>query len=79
MSGSATEHRLGEIHTQAIWCFHLVGRLFNQMVLTILGISGERIWVEMKKILQGQHVSDIMKVMFELGVAQYVGKHFISQ
>ena len=49
------------------------------MVLTILGISGERIWVEMKKILQGQHVSDIMKVMFELGVAQYVGKHFISQ
>ena len=36
-------------------------------------ISGERIWVEMKKILTGRHASSIMRVMVECGLAPYIG------
>ncbi|KAM5148412.1 CCA tRNA nucleotidyltransferase 1, mitochondrial [Mantella aurantiaca] len=37
------------------------------------GISGERIWVELKKILEGRHVTHLMRLMYELGVAAHVG------
>lgn len=36
-------------------------------------ISGERIWMEMQKILIGNHVADILELMFETGVAQHIG------
>eukprot|EP00079_Xenopus_tropicalis_P034673 XP_017948444.1 PREDICTED: CCA tRNA nucleotidyltransferase 1, mitochondrial isoform X1 [Xenopus tropicalis] len=37
------------------------------------GISGERIWVELKKILEGNHVNHLMQIIYELGVAPHVG------
>ncbi|XP_068109228.1 CCA tRNA nucleotidyltransferase 1, mitochondrial isoform X2 [Hyperolius riggenbachi] len=37
------------------------------------GISGERIWVELKKILEGRHKIHLMQLMYELGVAPHVG------
>ncbi|XP_059053229.1 CCA tRNA nucleotidyltransferase 1, mitochondrial isoform X2 [Achroia grisella] len=36
-------------------------------------ISGERIWVELKKTLQGKFAGDLLKTMIKVGVAQYVG------
>ncbi|CAI9592045.1 unnamed protein product, partial [Staurois parvus] len=37
------------------------------------GISGERIWVELKKTLEGRHVTHLMQLLYELGVAPHVG------
>lgn len=40
----------------------------------LAGISGERIWVELKKILIGNHVNHLVRLLYELDVAQYIGK-----
>nr|XP_013813745.1 PREDICTED: CCA tRNA nucleotidyltransferase 1, mitochondrial isoform X1 [Apteryx mantelli mantelli] len=45
----------------------------NSMFLGLAGISGERIWVELKKILLGNHVNHLVRLMYELDVAQYIG------
>lgn len=37
------------------------------------GISGERIWVELKKILEGNHVNHLIQLIYQLGVAPHVG------
>ncbi|KAM9326330.1 CCA tRNA nucleotidyltransferase 1, mitochondrial [Gastrophryne carolinensis] len=37
------------------------------------GISGERIWVELKKILEGRHITHLMQLIYDLGVAPHVG------
>ncbi|XP_077181344.1 CCA tRNA nucleotidyltransferase 1, mitochondrial [Paroedura picta] len=39
----------------------------------LAGISGERIWMELKKILTGNHVSHLIWLMYELEVAGYLG------
>ncbi|XP_028907696.1 CCA tRNA nucleotidyltransferase 1, mitochondrial [Ornithorhynchus anatinus] len=39
----------------------------------LAGISGERIWVELKKILVGNHVEHLVRLMYELDVAYYIG------
>ncbi|MEE6501949.1 hypothetical protein FKM82_004363, partial [Ascaphus truei] len=39
----------------------------------LCGISGERVWVELKKILQGNHVTHLIQTMYQLGVAPHVG------
>ncbi|XP_040538168.1 CCA tRNA nucleotidyltransferase 1, mitochondrial isoform X1 [Gallus gallus] len=39
----------------------------------LAGISGERIWVELKKILIGNHVNHLVQLLYELDVAQYIG------
>ncbi|EPQ17453.1 CCA tRNA nucleotidyltransferase 1, mitochondrial [Myotis brandtii] len=39
------------------------------------GISGERIWVELKKILVGNHVSHLVHLIYDLGVAPYIVKY----
>ncbi|XP_066520722.1 CCA tRNA nucleotidyltransferase 1, mitochondrial [Hoplias malabaricus] len=39
----------------------------------LAGISGERIWVELKKMLTGNHVSHLLELIYELGLAQYMG------
>ncbi|XP_065406899.1 CCA tRNA nucleotidyltransferase 1, mitochondrial isoform X1 [Chrysemys picta bellii] len=39
----------------------------------LAGISGERIWVELKKILVGKHVNHLVRLMYELDVAHYIG------
>ena len=35
-------------------------------------ISGERIWMEMQKIMQGNHASEILDVMHQLNIDQYI-------
>ena len=39
------------------------------------GISGERIWVELKKIAIGNHASDILTTMLDVGLAPVVGQY----
>ncbi|KAL4655997.1 CCA tRNA nucleotidyltransferase 1, mitochondrial isoform X1 [Arapaima gigas] len=36
-------------------------------------ISGERIWVELKKMLVGSHADHLVELMYELDLAQYMG------
>lgn len=38
----------------------------------LAGISGERIWVELKKILTGNHVNHLIHLIYELDVAPYM-------
>lgn len=38
-------------------------------------ISGERIWVELKKIVVGNHAAHLLELMYQLGLAQYIGKY----
>lgn len=40
----------------------------------LAGISGERIWVELKKILLGNHVNHLMHLIYDLNVAPYIGE-----
>ena len=40
----------------------------------LAAISGERIWVELKKMVVGNHVDHLLEVMYELGLAQYIGE-----
>ncbi|KAJ6668258.1 hypothetical protein lerEdw1_015635 [Lerista edwardsae] len=39
----------------------------------LAGISGERIWVELKKMLVGNHVNHLVHLMYDLDVAGYIG------
>nr|XP_003217863.3 PREDICTED: CCA tRNA nucleotidyltransferase 1, mitochondrial [Anolis carolinensis] len=39
----------------------------------LAGISGERIWMELKKILVGNHANHLIRLMYELDVANYIG------
>lgn len=39
----------------------------------LAGISGERIWVELKKILVGNHVNHLIHLIYDLGVAPHIG------
>lgn len=39
----------------------------------LAGISGERMWTELKKIVVGNHAGSIMKYMAETGVTKYIG------
>ena len=36
-------------------------------------ISVERVWMEMRRILVGNHAPQLVDVMYELGVAQSIG------
>lgn len=40
----------------------------------LAGISGERIWVELKKILVGNHANHLIHLMYDLDVAPYIGE-----
>ena len=43
------------------------------------GISGERIWMELKKIVVGNYAGGIMKAIYDTNIAKYMGRrHFIS-
>ncbi|XP_026314649.1 CCA tRNA nucleotidyltransferase 1, mitochondrial [Hyposmocoma kahamanoa] len=36
-------------------------------------VSGERIWMELKKILQGNFAGSLLKIMLNVGVGKYIG------
>ena len=37
------------------------------------GVSGERIWVEMKKIVTGRMAAEIVEKMIHLGLGPHIG------
>lgn len=39
----------------------------------LAGISGERIWVELKKMVAGNHAAHLLELIYTLEVAQYIG------
>ncbi|XP_076870151.1 CCA tRNA nucleotidyltransferase 1, mitochondrial isoform X2 [Brachyhypopomus gauderio] len=39
----------------------------------LAGISGERIWVELKKMVVGSHASHLLELIYELDLPQYIG------
>ncbi|KAF7644319.1 hypothetical protein LDENG_00224220, partial [Lucifuga dentata] len=39
----------------------------------LAGISGERIWVELKKMVVGSHAAHLLELMYSLELAQYIG------
>jgi len=41
-------------------------------------ISGERIWSELKKILEGNYAGDLMQTMLKVGVAEFIGNFLIA-
>lgn len=40
----------------------------------LAGVSGERIWVELKKVLVGNHVNHLIHLIYDLDVAPYIGE-----
>lgn len=38
-------------------------------------VSGERIWMELKKTLQGNFAGSLLKIILNLGVGKYIGKY----
>ncbi len=38
------------------------------------GVSVERVWSELKRILVGQHAPDLIELMYKLGVADCISK-----
>ncbi|KAJ8723866.1 hypothetical protein PYW07_007846 [Mythimna separata] len=48
-------------------------RVLKENVRGLQNISGERIWVELKKMLQGNFAGSLLKTMLDVGVAEYIG------
>lgn len=40
----------------------------------LAAISGERIWVELKKMVVGNHAAHLLELMYSLELAQYMGE-----
>lgn len=40
----------------------------------LAGISGERIWVEVKKMVVGNHAAHLLELIYNLELAQYIGE-----
>lgn len=49
-------------------------RVLKNNVDGLQNISGERIWVELKKTLQGKFAGNLLKTMLDVGVGQFIGK-----
>ncbi|XP_013988678.1 CCA tRNA nucleotidyltransferase 1, mitochondrial isoform X1 [Salmo salar] len=84
--GSA-EQRIQEDYLRILRYFRFYGRVsvkaaehdpatleaIRENARGLAAISGERIWVELKKMVVGNHAAHLLKVMYELGLAQYIG------
>ncbi|XP_069793060.1 CCA tRNA nucleotidyltransferase 1, mitochondrial isoform X2 [Narcine bancroftii] len=80
-------HRIQEDYLRIMRYFRFYGRIakelgdhdpktlksIKQHAKGMAGISGERIWFELKKMLVGNHVAHLLALMYELDVAQYIG------
>lgn len=40
----------------------------------LASVSGERIWVELKKMVVGNHAAHLLELMYSLELAQYMGE-----
>ncbi|XP_046882368.1 CCA tRNA nucleotidyltransferase 1, mitochondrial [Hypomesus transpacificus] len=84
--GSA-EQRIQEDYLRILRYFRFYGRVaekpdehdpdtlkaIEEHARGLAAISGERIWVELKKMVVGNHADHLLEVMYELGLAQYIG------
>ncbi|XP_062319348.1 CCA tRNA nucleotidyltransferase 1, mitochondrial [Osmerus eperlanus] len=84
--GSA-EQRIQEDYLRILRYFRFYGRVaekpdehdpdtlkaIKEHARGLAAISGERIWVELKKMVVGNHADHLLEVMYELGLAQYIG------
>ncbi|XP_029457337.1 CCA tRNA nucleotidyltransferase 1, mitochondrial [Rhinatrema bivittatum] len=80
-------HRIQEDYLRILRYFRFYGRIserpsnhdpatldaIRHNAQGLAGISGERIWMELKKILTGEHTSHLVHLMYQLGVATYIG------
>lgn len=49
-------------------------QIYNlQLCVVVVGVAGERIWVELKKIVDGHFADHQLKHMIELEVAKNIG------
>ncbi|CAB3245707.1 unnamed protein product [Arctia plantaginis] len=48
-------------------------KVLSDNVDGLQNISGERIWVELKKMLQGKFAGSLLKTMLNVGVGKYIG------
>jgi len=46
----------------------------KRLNVCITGVAGERIWLELKKIIRGHFADHQLQHMIELGVAKEIGK-----
>ncbi|XP_070540776.1 CCA tRNA nucleotidyltransferase 1, mitochondrial-like [Ptychodera flava] len=79
--------RIQEDYLRILRYFRFYGRIaessdeHSQQTLTAIrenadglaGISGERIWMELKKIVVGNHAANLMRCMYELGLHTFMG------
>ncbi|XP_075997107.1 CCA tRNA nucleotidyltransferase 1, mitochondrial [Genypterus blacodes] len=84
--GSA-EQRIQEDYLRILRYFRFYGRValepgahepqtldaIRENARGLAGISGPRIWVELKKMVVGSHVAHLLELMYSLGLAQYIG------
>ncbi|KAM4612988.1 CCA tRNA nucleotidyltransferase 1, mitochondrial isoform 1-T2 [Polymixia lowei] len=84
--GSA-EKRIQEDYLRILRYFRFYGRValepgdhevetldaIREHACGLAGISGERIWVELKKMVVGSHAAHLLELMYNLGLAQYIG------
>lgn len=49
-------------------------KVLSNNVEGLRNISGERIWVELKKTLQGKFAGNLLKTMLQVGVGPFIGK-----
>lgn len=40
----------------------------------LASVSGERIWVEVKKMMAGNHAAHLLELIYTLDLAQYIGE-----
>lgn len=49
-------------------------RVISENVQGLQNVSGERIWMELKKTLQGSFAGDLLKDILKVGVGIYIGR-----
>ena len=49
-------------------------RAIRENVAGLEKVSGERIWLELRKILEGRFAGDLMKTMISVGLSPYIGR-----
>lgn len=86
-----TDIRIKEDYLRIMRYFRFYGRIaekpdnHDEKTLEIIkdnakgleNVSGERIWMELKKILQGNFAGDLLKLMLQLDIGKYIGNYFL--
>ena len=50
---------------------HSIGERIRSF--SVLDISGERLWVELKRIAEGRNAGPVLKIMLEQDIGRYLG------